>query len=105
MSFNKKLKEKTNREKASFKIYEDDDVITRGQKKAKKFFSDYIGVIITIMTIIVVFVISSTEGLSPVKASNRENAMLMQTWRETLGKDEGDFPEPYVSLVEYNHQS
>ena len=65
----------------------------------KSFISTFLGVIVAIIGIGVVFIVSSLEGTKEIKASNKENAYLIGAWREN---NVGDFPENRVDVIRYN---
>lgn len=65
----------------------------------KSFISTFLGVIVAIIGIGVVFVVSSLEGTKEIKASNKENAYLIGAWREN---NVGNFPENRVDIIRYN---
>lgn len=103
--FEKLVQERMEDSDSAYVSYDDEDIITRGQRSLKRFLSRNIGFIITILAIIMVFFVSSTEGFRPIKANNKTNALLMQTWREQTGAVAGEFPEERVDLIEYDKRT
>lgn len=67
----------------------------------KSFLSSFLGVFVALIGIGVVFVVSSLEGAKEIKASNKENAILVALWRES---NETLFPESRVDVIEYKNQ-
>jgi len=65
----------------------------------KSFISTFLGVIVALVGIVLVFVISSLEGIKEIKASNKENAVIMGMWRE---ENDSLFPEDRVDIINYN---
>lgn len=65
----------------------------------KSFISTFLGVIVAVIGIGVVFIVSSLEGTKEIKASNKENAYLIGEWREN---NVSDFPENRVDIIKYN---
>ena len=68
----------------------------------KSFISTFLGLFVAIIGIILVFIISTLEGTKEIKASNKENAIIMTMFREQSDKD---YPENKVDIVEYNEKS
>lgn len=67
--------------------------------KARSFLSAFLGVIITIIGVGVIFIISSLEGTKEIKASNSTNAEIISQWREdNIGIT---FPEPKAEIIAY----
>lgn len=64
----------------------------------KSFISTFLGIIVTIIGIAVVFVVSSLEGTKEIKASNKVNASIIALWRS---ENEGSFPENKVDTILY----
>lgn len=64
----------------------------------KSFISTFLGVIVALFGIAVVFVVASLEGTKEIKASNRENAILMSKWRE---ENDTMFPEHKVDVITF----
>ena len=64
----------------------------------KSFVSTFLGVIVAIIGIILVFVITSLEGTKEIKASKKENAILMMEWRNN---NQTTFPENRVDIISY----
>ena len=65
----------------------------------KSFISTFLGVIVALIGIALVFVISSLEGTKEIKASNKDNAIIIGTWRE---QNDSLFPENRVDIINYN---
>lgn len=64
----------------------------------KSFISTFLGVIVAVVGIAVVFIVSSLEGTKEIKASNKDNAVIMGIWRES---SENLFPENKVDIIKY----
>lgn len=65
----------------------------------KSFISTFMGVIVAFIGIALIFVVSSLEGSKEIKASNKENAVIMGMWRE---QNASQFPEDKVDIIRYN---
>ncbi len=65
----------------------------------KSFISTFLGVIVTLIGIALVFVISSLEGTKEIKASNKENAVIIGMWRE---QNSSLFPENRVDIINFD---
>lgn len=65
----------------------------------KSFFTAFLGVFIALIGIVLVFFVSSLKGTKEIKASNKENAQLIEIWRSRY---QTDFPEEKVDLISYN---
>lgn len=68
----------------------------------KSFISTFLGIIVTLIGVALVFLISSLEGSKEIKASNKENAIIMNIWRE---KTNGEWPENKIEIVEYKNKT
>ena len=67
--------------------------------KARSWVSTFLGVILAILGVGIVFVVSSLEGIREVPASNSLSGTLLNIWREQ-NQSQG-FPEPMVDVIEY----
>ena len=67
--------------------------------KARSWISTFLGVILTIVGIAVVFVVSSLEGTKEIKASSAASASIMNAFR--LENPEELYPEQRVDIVQY----
>lgn len=65
----------------------------------KSFVSTFLGVIVAIIGILLVFFISSLEGTKEIKASNKDNAVIIGMWRE---QNSSLFPENRVDIIKYD---
>lgn len=68
--------------------------------KARTWISTFLGVILTVVGIGVVFVVSSLEGTKEIQASNTVSATIMTLFREQ--NPGAQYPEEQVDIVEYN---
>lgn len=68
----------------------------------KSFFTAFLGVFIALIGIVLVFFVSSLKGTKEIKASNKDNAQLIELWRS--GHDT-EFPEERVDLIFYKDES
>jgi hypothetical protein len=67
--------------------------------KARSWISTFLGIILTVLGILVVFIVSSLEGTKEVVASNTLSGTLLNVWRE---QNQGEnYPEPMVDIVRY----
>lgn len=85
-----------NNDKNKSNVY---DIIDDFRGNLSKFF----GVIIALIGIILVFLVSSLEGTKEIKASNRDNAIMLNMWREEH-ELEGGFPENRVGTISYKNE-
>jgi hypothetical protein len=76
-----------------------DSVFFTSYTKARTWVSTFLGVILTIMGIAVVFVVSSLEGTKEIKASNSASGAILTIFREN--NPETLYPEEKVDIVEY----
>ncbi len=60
----------------------------------------YLGVIITIIGVFVIFFVAALEGSKEVKASKSDNAKIITIWREANETEDG-FPREQAELVNY----
>lgn len=67
--------------------------------KSRSFILTFIGIIMMVVGIIVIFVISSLEGTKEVKASNSDSAKIIEIWRN---EHEELFPEERAEIIEFN---
>jgi hypothetical protein len=67
--------------------------------KARSWISTFLGVILTVLGILVVFVVSSLEGTKEIKASNTVSANIMTVFREE--NPERVYPEQRVDIVNF----
>jgi hypothetical protein len=75
-----------------------DSVFYTGYVKARTWISTFLGVILTVLGILVVFVISSLEGTKEIQAPNALSATILNVWREN---NEGLYPEARAEVIEY----
>jgi hypothetical protein len=68
--------------------------------KARTWISTFLGVILTILGIGVVFIVSSLEGTKEIQASNAIGANIMTIFREQ--NPDVEYPEERVDIIEYN---
>lgn len=76
-----------------------DSVFFSSYTKARTWVSTFLGVILTVLGISVVFIVSSLEGTKEVKASNSVSGAIMTIFREN--NDGKLYPEEKVDVVEY----
>lgn len=76
-----------------------DSVFYTGYVKARTWISTFLGVILTILGILVVFVISSLEGTKEIQAPSALSATILNVWREN---NQELYPEARAEIVEYN---
>lgn len=70
--------------------------------KVRSWASTFLGVIITVIGVGVIFVISSLEGTKEIKASNSVSAEIISVWREeNVGMT---FPEPRVEIILFDEK-
>ncbi len=75
-----------------------DDFVTETYEKIKSTLSVWMGLIITICGVAIMFFVSALEGTKEVKASHRDNASIISIWREN---NESPFPEEGIDIVVY----
>lgn len=66
--------------------------------KARSWVSTFLGIILTILGIGVVFVVSSLEGTKEIKAPSAVSAAILNQYREETNNF---FPEPYAEIITY----
>lgn len=76
-----------------------DSVFYTTYTKARSWISTFLGVILTVLGIGVVFVVSSLEGTKEIQASNAMGATIMTIFRENNPGVE--YPEERVDIVEF----
>ena len=59
----------------------------------------WLGVIITVIGVAVIFVVASLEGTKEVKASGAVSAKIMEMWREA--NPEQEYPKEMGELIPY----
>ncbi len=69
-------------------------------QKSKSFILASLSIIITIVSIAVIFIIASIEGTKEIKASNKDSIKLLEIWREKHEKPEG-YPKEKEEIIEY----
>jgi Na+-transporting methylmalonyl-CoA/oxaloacetate decarboxylase gamma subunit len=67
--------------------------------KARSWISTFLGIILTILGIGVVFVVSSLEGTKEIQAPSAVSAAILNTWREN---NEGQYPEQRAEIIQYD---
>jgi hypothetical protein len=75
-----------------------DSVFYTTYTKARSWISTFLGVILTVMGITVVFIVSSLEGTKEIKVPSAVSAGILNVWRQN---NEEDFPEPRADVVLY----
>jgi hypothetical protein len=77
-----------------------DSVFYTTYTKARSWISTFLGVILTVVGIGVVFIVSSLEGTREIQASNALSATILNQWRD---QNPGEaYPESKVDIIEYN---
>ena len=76
-----------------------DSVFYTTYTKARSWVSTFLGIILTILGIGVVFVVSSLEGTKEIQAPSAVSASILNVWREN---NEGLYPEQRAEIIEYN---
>jgi hypothetical protein len=66
--------------------------------KARSWISTFLGIILTVLGIGVVFVVSSLEGTKEIQAPSAVSATILNIWREN---NEGDYPEARAEIIEF----
>jgi len=66
--------------------------------KARSWVSTFLGVILTILGIGVVFVVSSLEGTKEIKAPSAVSAAILNVWRE---ENVASYPEPRADVITF----
>lgn len=70
--------------------------------KTRSWIVNFLGIIVTVIGVIVVFVVSSLEGTKEIVASNTINSRIIQIYRS---ENPGSlFPEPKTSIIVYDNQ-
>lgn len=69
--------------------------------KARSWISTLLGVIVTAIGVVLVFVVASLEGTKEVKASNSDSGKILIQWREATGSTDTGFPKEKVDIVNY----
>jgi hypothetical protein len=76
-----------------------DSVFYSTYTKARSWISTFLGIILTIFGIGVVFVVSSLEGTKEIQAPSAVSASILNAWREN---NESQYPEQRAEIIEYN---
>lgn len=66
--------------------------------KARSWVSTFLGIILTVLGIGVVFVVSSLEGTKEIQAPSAVSASILNQWREN---NEGLYPEARAEIISY----
>lgn len=72
-------------------------------EKTKAFLSAWMGVILTIVAMITIFIVAAVEGTKEVKAPNVVSGRLLTEWRVEQGVTSG-FPEERTVVMEYKNK-
>ena len=72
-------------------------------EKTKSFINVWLGVILTVLAMLVIFIVAALEGSREIRSSNSVSGMLLNEWREQQQVTTG-FPEPYVTVIEHNNR-
>ena len=75
--------------------------ITDVYNKTRSWITASIGIIITVLCAVAIFIISSIEGTKEVKASSSVSGKILSEWRLEKGIETG-FPEEKVDIMNYN---
>ena len=67
-------------------------------ERTQSFINTWIGVFVTVIAIIVIFIVASLEGTREIRASNSLSGRLMNEWRDVTGES---FPENRVGFIEF----
>jgi hypothetical protein len=71
-------------------------------ERARSWVSTFLGIIITVVGMAVIFVVSSLEGTKEIKASNKEATVILEFWRSENASE--DFPENRGEIIVYNNE-
>jgi acid phosphatase family membrane protein YuiD len=81
---------------------EDTSKLLNAYTKTRSWIVNFLGIIVTVIGVIVVFVVSSLEGTKEIIASNTINSRIIQIYRSD---NPGSlFPEPKTSIIVYDNQ-
>jgi len=92
----------------SFEDEEDilaDSRIYKLYSQGRTWLSTFLGVIVTVLSVCLMFVIASIEGTKVVKAKNSDGVKILEIWREEyrgIGEEDKKFPEEREVLIPYN---
>jgi hypothetical protein len=75
-----------------------DSVFYTTYTKARTWISTFLGIILTVLGIFVVFVVSSLEGTKEIQAPSALSAVILNEWRNN---NEGLYPEARAEIVSY----
>lgn len=70
--------------------------------QTRSWVSTFLGVIITVVGVAVVFMVSALEGTREIQVSNSLSVEILNTWREE-NRNSG-FPEPLAEIIEFDGQ-
>lgn len=74
--------------------------------KTKSWLVTFLGVIITLLGIAVVFIVASLEGTKEIRASNYESGRILNIWRtENNITDPSIFPQEKTDIIEFRGKS
>lgn len=68
--------------------------------KTRSWISSFLGVLLTLLGVAVIFVVASLEGTKEIVASNTDSGKILSLWRET--HIEEIYPDEKVDLIYYN---
>lgn len=72
--------------------------------KVRSWVSVSLGIILTLVGVIAIFLIASLEGTKEVKASNRDSGYLLSEWRIINEFGENTYPDPKVDIMFYKNR-
>lgn len=81
--------------------YNKDSALLTTYNRVRVGITSWLGVILTVAGMVIIFVIASLEGTKEVKASKADSTKILQMWREANEKGEGDFPEEMSDIFLY----
>lgn len=85
------------------KEHQEESKVMQLYEKGRSFLTAWLGVILTLVAMVVIFIVAALEGTKEVKASNSDSGKIMNIWRQSAGVEEG-FPEENTAFVNYKNK-
>jgi hypothetical protein len=83
---------------------QDAQKLLNAYQKTRSWLVNFLGIIVTIIGVGVIFVVSSLEGTKEIRVSNAKSAEIVNYWRSTGGHASNTFPEERSELIIYDGQ-
>lgn len=70
--------------------------------KTRSWVTTFLGVIVTVVAVAIIFIVSSLEGTKEIKASGSDSAKMLTQWREE--NSDKLYPEEKAEIIEYDNK-